>query len=77
MQIFGPARANEKTSGRAIAFVSVAGYFTRNPRDRVAYLRFEQSDDQKQIGLSLSWAEWLGVRSQVERIFVDEPESRS
>jgi len=77
VQIFGPARANNKKSGRAIVFVSVAGYLTHNPRDRIAYLRFERPDDHKQIGLTLSSAEWQSVRSQVDRIFVDEPEARA
>ena len=76
VQIFGPARANNQKSGRTIVFVSVAGYLTHNPQDRVAYLRFEQPDNQKQIGLTLSSAEWQSVRSQVDRIFVDEPEAR-
>jgi hypothetical protein len=57
-------------------FVSVAGYLAHDPRDRVAYLRFEQPDDRKQIGLTLSSAEWQSVRSQVDRIFVDQPEAR-
>ena len=75
MQLFGPARANNNNPGRVIVFISVAGYLTHNTGDRVAYLRFELPNDQKQIGLTLSSAEWQNVRSQVDRIFVNEPEA--
>lgn len=50
---------------------------SQNPRDRVAYLRFEMPNDQKQIGLALSSAEWESVRNQVDRIFVDKSEARA
>jgi hypothetical protein len=77
MQIFGPARAITRASGRAIVFLSVSGFFARKPSDRLAYVRFEQSRDHKQIGLTLSAADWRGMRNRIDLIFANRPDARS